>query len=226
MPVIVRETRLLGGRLVEGVETFRSTRLVTAGAEQQARLLDAELRRQMEGITRDLDRAGYLQLKGRPGVLRLWWELGARLHFVDGLVVEPPEDRKFIWRALYDHAPDLVPGPGRVRSERGDSHFLYCARLGRFSWNFVSASGDWTSWTEFFDSERIKKDPRILEWLAQRSSNQATPDWMRFTASARQNWVRPLAKAIRARFRSRDTTILTEEELYLELDSAFRGLTV
>jgi hypothetical protein len=141
------------------------------------------------------------------------------------LPIEPPEDRKIIWRDLYDHAPDLVPGPGRSRSERGDGHFLYCAMLGRLEWDFVKSAGDWTSWTEFFDSERIRDDHRVLEWLAARSGLHRSPDWDRYTDSARQNWVRPLAREIRGRFRSRDTTVLTEAELYAELDEVFQAVS-
>jgi hypothetical protein len=225
MAVIVRETRILGGESVEGVETFKSTRLVTATAEKQARRLDDELRRRMAEITQALRHEGLLELKRRPGVLKLWWELGRRLRFVDSLDVGPPEDLKFVWRAMYDHAPDLVPGPGRARYERGDSHFLYCYWLGEFEWAFVSGAGDWTSWTEFFDSERIKADHRILEWLSHRSGSDATPDWLRYIDASRQNWVRPLAKALRARFKSRDTTVLSTEELSGELDETFKGLT-
>jgi hypothetical protein len=224
MAVIVREERVLGGERVQGVVTFKSTRLVTADAEERARRLDVVLDKRVRTIVSELDAAGLLERRGRPGVLELWWELGSRLAFIETLAVEPDEDRRFIWRALYDHGPELVPGPGRVRLERGDSHFFYCYLLGKMPWPLVESAGDWTSWVEFFDSERIRSDPRIIEWLGERSS-ASQPDWVRFTDRARQSWIRPLAKAIRHRFKSRDTTILTDAELRDELDAVFSKLT-
>ena len=217
--MIVRARREVGGKS-RVVDEYLSTRPITDGQRRQARQLDAELRSNLEEVEREVRDAGYLDLKGRPGVIRLWWEVGRRLRaFVPSLDVGPAEDERYIWRAMYDHGSDLVPGVVGARAERLlNSHFRYCYLLGEYEWSEVEAFGDWTSWVEVFDSERIRADPRIARWLVDRVT-QPSAAWAHFTAAKRMAWFRPLAKAVRARFAHRDTTVLSLEELYAELDS-------
>ena len=74
-------------------------------------------------------------------------------------------------------------------------------------------AGDWTSWSEFFDRKETKNDPRIIEWLGKKAKES--------NVSARQNWLRPLTKAIHKEFENRDTTVFSVEELYERLDKIF-----
>jgi hypothetical protein len=226
MAVIIRERRTLGGVETDGVRVFKSERPVTAIAQEQAERLDGQLAAEMTTIQKDLRSSGLLDKRGKAGVLELWWELGRRLQFLDSLEVSPAEDRKYIWRALYDHGGELIPGDGRSRAERYEnSHFRYCYLLGRFDWPFVRAAGDWTSWVEFFDSSRIRQDERIIGWLKARSHDTPTAAWKEFTQGTRQAWFRLLAKAIRNRFKTRDSTVLSEVELNSELDDVFDQVT-
>lgn len=224
MAVIVRERRRVGGDLRD-VEVFMSTRPVGGGQRDQALRLDAELHARMATITDEVAAEGHLRLKGRPGVVRLWWEVGRRLRgFVETLEVGPEEDRQFVWRALYDHAPSLVPGTIGSRASRlQNSHFRYCYLLGAYDWPTVRDFGDWTSWVEVFDSERIRNDPRIADWLVARVTS---PDssWMTFRTDNRMAWFRPLAKAIRAALDHRDTLALDDGELWEELDDVATAL--
>lgn len=225
MAVIVRTTQRIGDQERDGIPTYLSTRPVGPAHRLQAQELDHELAVRMGEITNHVRQAGLLELKGRPKVVRLWWEVGRMLRsFVDDLDVGPEEDRQFVWRAMYDHAPDLVPGRISSRAERlQNSHFNYCYRLGRYEWGTVQSFGDWTSWVEVFDSDRIREDPRMADWLVDRVAS-ADPVWKRYTDGNRMAWFRPLAKAIRARFSNRDSTGLTTTELYGELDEVFTSL--
>jgi hypothetical protein len=113
------------------------------------------------------------------------------------------------------------------RSDRPfNSHFYYCYQLGSFSWPAVEAFGDWTSWVEFFDSERIRTDPRIADWLANRLADTPSARWQQVKAEARADWFRALTKSIRATFKGRDTTGLSAAELESELDQAFEASVV
>ena len=147
-------------------------------------------------------------------MLKLWYEVGKRLGFIDEIRVEPEDDRKFIWRALYDHAGEFAPGtPKRRANERLlNSHFYYCYQIGKLPWLFVESGGNWTAWVEFLDSERIRNDPRIIEWLGEKGKD---------VSGSKQNWLRPLTREIRRRFSSIDTTVLSEEELNSELLEVF-----
>ena len=180
----------------------------------------------MRKVESEVEEGGWLSLKGRPGVVRLWWEVGRRLRkFFDDLDVGPEDDRQFVWRAIYDHAGSLAPGPLGTRAERyANSHFNYCYRLGKYGWPLVRAVGDWTSWVEIFDSDRVRSDERMADWLVDRVGSD-DPRWRSFTDRQQMAWFRPLLKAIRARFHNRDSTGLTQRELYEELDDIFDALS-
>ena len=197
-------------------------RPVGPAQRQQAQALDEELGSRLAAVTRQVRDEGWLSLKRRPGVVRLWWEVGRKLQqIVPNLDVGPEEDQQFLWRAMYDHATELVPGKIGSRAERSyNSHFRYCYLLGRYDWETVRRFGDWTSWVEVFDSDRIRDDPRIADWIVARATGD-DPVWSAYTDRSRMAWFRPLAKGIRGQFRNRDSTGLSAIELEVELDQVF-----
>jgi len=215
MAVIIRETRIIDGK-PEKVKVFKTKRLLTGELREQAEKLDEFLSKRASEIEEEIKSGGFLKLKGRKGaVIKLWYEVGKRLDFVTDTSVVAAEDREFVWRAIYDHAGELAPGPltERVRRDPETSHFSYCFRLSRFPWEFVEMAGDWTSWSEFFDRKETKNDPRIIEWLGRKAKAS--------NISGRQNWLRPLTKAIHKEFENKDTTVFSQEELYKRLDTIF-----
>jgi len=215
MAVIIRETRMIDGK-AEKVKVFKTKRLLTGELREQAERLDEFLSKKVSEIEKEMKSTGFLKLKGKKGeVVKLWYEVGKQLDFVTDTSVVAAEDREFVWRAIYDHAGALAPGPltERVRRDPETSHFSYCFRLSRFPWEFVELAGDWTSWSEFFDRKETKNDPRIIEWLGRKAKA--------CNISGRQNWLRPLTKAIHKEFENKDTTVFSQEELYKRLGSIF-----
>jgi len=215
MAIIIRETRMIDGK-AEKVKVFKTKRLLTGELREQAERLDEFLSNKVSEIEKEMESTGFLKLKGKKGeVIKLWYEVGKRLDFVTDTSIVTAEDREFVWRAIYDYAGALAPGPltERVRRDPETSHFSYCYKLSRFPWEFVQMAGDWTSWSEFFDRKETKNDPRIIEWLGKKAKES--------NVSARQNWLRPLTKAIHKEFENRDTTVFSVEELYERLDKIF-----
>lgn len=212
MAIIIRETRMIDGK-AEKVKVFKTKRLLTGELREQAERLDEFLSKKVSEIEKEMESTGFLKLKGKKGkVIKLWYEVGKRLDFITDTSMVAAEDREFVWRAIYDYAGALAPGPltERVRRDPETSHFSYCYKLSRFPWEFVQMAGDWTSWSEFFDRKETKNDPRIIEWLGKRAKES--------NVSARQNWLRPLTKAIHKEFENRDTTVFSVKELYERLD--------
>jgi len=215
MAIIIRETRMIDGK-AEKVKVFKTKRLLTGELREQAERLDEFLSNKVSEIKKEMESTGFLKLKGKKGeVIKLWYEVGKRLDFVTDTSIVAAEDREFVWRAIYDYAGALAPGPltERVRRDPETSHFSYCYKLSRFPWEFVQMAGDWTSWSEFFDRKETKNDPRIIEWLGKKAKKS--------NVSARQNWLRPLTKAIHKEFENRDTTVFSVEELYERFDKIF-----
>ena len=220
MAVIIRETRTIDGK-PEKVKVFKTKRLLTGELREQAEKLDKFLSERLKEIEQEMKENGLLALKGKRGeVHRLWYEVGRRLEFVMDTSVVAAEDREFVWRAIYDHVQALHRGPipERVKRDPETSHFLYCYKLAQFPWEFVESVGDWTSWSEFFDRKETKNDSRIIEWLGKKAKES--------NVSGRQNWLRPLTKAIHEEYDKYDTRIRFEskDDLFHDLDRIFFGV--
>lgn len=221
MPVIIRDEITVGGKKLRAkVFKTESQRPLTREAREQAEKLDQFIEDSMREIEQEMENLKLLELKNRPGVLRLWYEVGRRLSFVEMTSLVSAQDRQYIWRALYDHAGKLSPSidpPTRASSLR--NHFRYCYLLAnKFpDFEYVEGVGDWRSWIDLFDSPTIQNDDRIVEWIASKysSSNYAEP-----------HWLRKLINAIRSEFpalgAATDTTVLSPAELSQRLEHMYR----
>jgi hypothetical protein len=217
MAVIILEEKKIEGKIYT-VKVYKTAqgRLITEDDKKTAEHLDDVLSKKMKEIEREMISTGLIKLKGKKGMVhKLWYEVGRRLDFVMDTSLVAAEDREFVWRALYDHAGQLAPGPLTQRAKRDPdtSHFSYCYKLSTFPWEFVHMAGDWTSWSEFFDRKETKNDPRIIDWLGKKARQ--------LNVSGRQNWLRPLTKAIHKEFEKRDTAVFTLEELDQKLEKIF-----
>lgn len=212
MPVIIRETRKIAGKKYPKIKVYKSDRLVTKEGIEQAEKLDAYLQNKMEEIINCMIKKDLLKLKNKWGVLKLWYEVGKKLDFIYDPKIVPTEDRKYLWRAIYDHAGELTPGKLDVRAKERPqtSHFRYCCLLAKHDWDFVNYAGNWTAWHDFLDSPVIRNDERIIEWLG---SIQL------LATGSVQNWLRDLTKEIRPAFKNIDTSVIPDEELYSKLES-------
>jgi len=215
MAVIVRKDVVIDGKKYSGCLVYMSDKLVTKEAKEQAERLDALLYIKMNEIQKEMRDSSLLKLKGKPGVLKLWYEVGKRLSFVDAKEIDP-DDRKYVWRALFDHAGAVAPGTPKSRAEGARNHFRYCSIIGRLPWPFVDGAGDWSAWVEFLDSpeirEEIQQNDRIVKWLA--SKSEKAPE-------SRRNWLRSWTPEVRLALRNKDTSVYTDKELYEILDGAF-----
>ena len=222
MPVIIRESQSSDRPDVLEVTCKTAGGVLTGAGEALAKRNDDLLERRMREIEAEMRRTGLLATKGKPGVLRLWWEVGNRLGFLNEIVVGDERDRVWLWRAVYDHAGALNPtrnGRLSVRAQQRpkNSYFRYMALLGRLDWPTAEALGDWTSWVELCDSECFD-DERFVQWFAERAKCHGSPLQALVQARNHQDLFRTLAKAIRHHFNKVDTSVLDAKELYAELD--------
>jgi hypothetical protein len=222
--VIIREKRKIAGKEAE-VKVYKTSEVMLSKEErEQAEELDRFLGQKMKETESRLRKKSLLELKGRKGVLKLWFELGKELSFVDDRRLVREADKRWLWRAFYDHAPNLAPGPLNVRAnERPEnSHFHYCYLLAKKfpDFKFVDSAGDWTAWAEFLDSPSISEDSRIIEWLATKQQ--------KYAPSAKQDWLRRLTREIRNEFPYKgartDTSMFSDEYLIRRLEEIYRRI--
>ncbi|MCJ7816519.1 MAG: hypothetical protein MUP55_01555 [Candidatus Aenigmarchaeota archaeon] len=219
MVIIIRKDMEIRGNLFKNVKTYEPGGYMTKEDKERAENIDKKIAEEFKNMESDFKKKGLLYLKGKKQkVVELWWEVGKRLSFIDEFGLDEDE-RRLIWVAMYYHGKNLAPGPPgkRVRRSPETSHFSYCYKLGKFP-KEVALSQDWTAWSEFFDSEVIKNDTRIIEWL-----NKKVKD--KFPGGSRQNWLRELTKVIRNRFKNIDTaSYRKKEELEKELETIFKEI--
>lgn len=210
MAVIIREERTIGGKKFPNTKVYKSDKLaLTDSAKKQAEKLDEFLSKYLKEVEKEARSKGLLELKGKDGALELWYFLGTKLKFVDNSEIVLPEDKKYIWRAIWDHAGDLAPDEMNTRSGTHRDHFLYCYRVAKFEWSLVERGGKWRAWVEFLDSPKINTDVRILDWVGGRMAQVRE-----------KNWIRVLNRSLRQALKSKDTSFLKKDELYQLLEKA------
>lgn len=214
MAVIIREERLIGGKKFKDIKVYRSDKLaVTEEVQKQAQKLDQFIVKTAAEIRDEARKKRLLNLKGKSGALELWYFIGGKLQFVDNPEIVLPEDKKYIWRALWDHAGELAPGKMNSRSGTHRDHFLYCYKIAKFDEDDVKKGGNWRAWVEFFDSPKIHSDERILDWIGEKMKT-----------INKKNWVRVLNRNIRQSLKDKDTSFYTKAELYSLLEKVWKNL--
>lgn len=218
MAVIVRQTTTFDGQEHRGVKVYRSVRPVSNEMKDHAGQLDCFLAKKMREITDEMRERGLLELRGKPGVLPLWYAVGERLAFVDDLSIVPAEDRgedRYIWEALWYHARNLAPGEEKKNAGTDRDHWRMCYRLAKQgSLKWVRAVGTWRDWYEFLESPFVNADPRMLAWIGEKMK------------AARKRVLRSLTRSLRNRFKNRETRgVLTDDELRDELEACWQEVS-
>ncbi len=217
MAVIIREEREIGGTKFPNVKVYRSnSKILTKGEREQADRLDEYLEDKMQTIARETRKRSLLKLKGKSGVLALWHFVGQELAFVDDPKIVPPEDREFIWRALWDHAGELAPGEKERKSRKAGSardHWRYCylvCKKSRGSLEYAERAGNWRAWVEFIDRMETRNDERFLNWIEKKMES-----------APQKGWLRIITKGIHKSFNKLHTSFLTPEELEERLEKVW-----
>ncbi|MBS1263806.1 MAG: hypothetical protein MAG715_00997 [Methanonatronarchaeales archaeon] len=217
MAVIIRETREIAGKRSE-VKIYRTDGLLTREEKQRAEELDDLIQREMSAIVEDLKEKSLITGEGEKKNLEIWYKIGGGLQFIDQTDLIEDRDRKYIWRAIYDHSGPLHTGDIPVRADRPKNNdFRYAYLLAKnFDWEFVESGGTWTTWGEFFDSPVIRNDQRIIDWLGtvkERRGDQGL-----------QDWIRPLTVEIRRELKNVDTGVFEKARLVERLERIYNSI--
>jgi len=188
-----------------------------------AKKYDEKLRKNIEKLTRLLQKKGFFEMKNK---MKKWYMLGKGLQFLDKIELRLKCDpnRENTWRALYDIAPHLAPKrtmpTDKERAIGKRNHFYVCYLLGKMEWEKIKHL-TWANWNEIYMSFTPKMwndADRLLEWImARASTSKGLP----------RNRLRVVLKALRRAIGerskiSRDTTLLSTNELYKLLDEELK----
>lgn len=200
---------------------------LTKKAREMADEFDTILTRKMKKVIKQLHKEKYFKMK--PGLPK-YYLLGKSLQFVKNLKLRSKcdPDLENIWRAFYDYAHKLAPRklPSSLERTVGKRNFfLMCYRLGQLPEETVEKMGNWSNWGDiymvFAGNPQLWKDwERLLDWVLIKSEDNGRID----RARLRQT-LRILRKVLGKKSEvKRDTTVLTDNELYKLLDSTANNI--
>jgi len=185
--------------------------------KEKADNLDRFLAHAIPRIEKRISQKGLLKLKGKSGAIKLWYTVGVELRALWKTVRKrfdlPDTSLPIFIKAVYDHSDKIRPGSGRSNRFR-NAYLYYCYLVAGFPWEMVETSGNWTAWVEFLDSRRIREDPRIIEWFADRKAARP-PEKKQYS---KLQWFRKITRKIRNELKEIDTTVLKKDELFRKLD--------
>jgi hypothetical protein len=201
----------------KGEKFYKSMGNMTYEDKEKADKLDSFLKAEVCQIEDRLRKQGLLELKGQSGSVKLWYNVGVELRNLwQRTKVEyalPDTLITLFFKAVYDNSDKLKPAASRAERLR-NSLFYYCYLLADFPWDVVDASGSWAEWSDFFDSKRIRSDPRIIQWFAERKIIELRVE----KGLTRHDWFKLVNRMIRNELKHIDTTVLDRAELYQQLD--------
>jgi hypothetical protein len=201
----------------DGRRIYRTLGYMAYEDKKRADKLDDFLKREVSQIEERLATDGLLDLKGKPGAVKLWFNVGLELRKLWGKVIRdfqlPDTLITIFLKAVYDNSKRMKPASSRAK-RLGNSLFYYCYLISGLPWEMVEASGNWGEWSDFLDSKRIRDDPRIVNWFIDRK----VMDYRNERKLTRHKWFKRITKVIRNDLRHIDTTALEKNELYEKLD--------
>lgn len=205
--------------------SYPSVEVVTQKKILEAELQDRKIKEKICGIEDNARKKSLLQLKGKKkDVVKLYHYVGSELKpFLESLKLNL-DDKKYIWGAINFHAKELKLD-GKIRLDRDRGHgntWLYCCKLAAYS-EKDAFELDWTQWVELFDTTLAQNDPQIIDWIIatkrkhyDKSKDGGLQDWFRILRKSVTNHISKKTKI--------DTTYLTKDELYAELDAALNAV--
>jgi len=180
---------------------------------KKAEKLDIFLTKEIKKMEQEISQEKLLELKGHPGAVKFWYQLGKRLSaLLKKTELVSARDKKYLWRALYDKAPRLFSEENRIEpSERIERFISLALFISELPWEDVK-NISWTQWVDMIADQRaIREDKRIANWLVSQIKKHSP--------SNKQNWTRKLVKAIYNRLGKKDTSVLSDKELNIELEN-------
>ena len=207
----------------EGKKVYKTKGYMSYEDKKTADELDRFLEREVPRIEDKISQRGLLKFKGKPGAIKLWYNVGGELRRLWDRVKTtfnlPETYLPIFMKAVHDHSSKIKLGSGRSMRLK-NAYFYYCYLIADFPWEMVETAGNWTAWVEFLDSKRIRNDPRIIEWFASRAITEP-PGGVKCT---KLKWFRKITRAIRKELREIDTTVLEKDELFRKLDLILKNI--
>ena len=191
------------------VVRYKGTKkILTPRDIKEADRFDDALNKEMREIEKVLLKRELLNPDARrTDMLEAWYVIGARINkFLENYAVSP-EEKKLFWDQLYGRSTVInktIP-TSKISTTRND--FAIASRLARQSLKKLQTIGLWALWREILTYKAFG-DERVLDWVVKKLERDVPET---------RNAARPFLKAVAARLKRIDTSVLSDDELRKKL---------
>jgi hypothetical protein len=199
--------------LYKGGEKYyvSGTGRVSDDDRQKADLLAIELHKRLKDFEKNMVKDGFIKPDGtKIDALQVWYELGRQLNQIgEKYSVLGTTDEPNFWQSIYDHVSPLVQHkePPKTINNPLRNHFRHCAYIAKYDWDFVKSVGNWSVWRDLLDNIKLQEDQRVFDWVV-----TAIHD-----SGLGHKQVRPFIHEVRRTIKNKDTSVLTDKELFTKL---------
>lgn len=179
--------------------------------KKRAFKLDEVLAKAIPEIEREWSEERIKKGEGRKIDIALAYKIGKELRkIVDDESLVSPNERRWVWKAIREI---YLKGTAiKIReASRDDLEYLY--RASKFPSSFIK-NFSWDSWRRLLDSPSLREDKRFKTWLKKKAKD---------TGAIKRGFFRKFTKILYALVKNKDTTILSDHELYEIYESAWKS---
>lgn len=147
----------------------------------------------------------------KKNALKIWYEIGKILNDVAvKYSILGTSDEQYYWQSVYDHVPALFQKLQPPQSATGTrNHFKRSAYMAsKGEWSFVEGVGNWSVWRDLLDNIRLQEDSRVFDWVVE----------CLHQSGLGHKEVRPFVHEVRRSLKGKDTSVLTDKELFARLE--------
>jgi hypothetical protein len=193
----------------EIVQYKSSKKIITPQDIKEADRFDNALSQEIQEIEGILLKRKMLTPEARKSnMLRAWYLIGTRINeFLEKHKVSIEEEKLF-WDHLYGRFSLISTNTPLNRISKTRNDFRIASLLAHYPVSKLEKIGLWALWREIITYKAFK-DERVLDWVLKELERRPPKT---------RNEGRPLLKAVSARLKRIDTTVLSNKELIIKLE--------
>lgn len=197
----------------ESVHYKSAKNILTPQDIKEADRFDNALNQEIQEIEKVLLKKKMLTPEARKSnMLGAWYLIGTRINkFLKKYKVSPGEEKLF-WDHLYGRSSFISKTAPANRISKTRNDFRIASLLAHHPITKLEKIGLWALWREIITYKAFK-DERVLNWVLKKLE-QSPPQT--------RNEGRPFLKAVSARLKNIDTTVLNDRELVTKLNEVVK----
>ena len=197
----------------ETVQYKSAKKILTPQDIKEADRFDDALNQEIQEIENVLLKKGMLTPEARKSnMLRAWYLIGTRINKFLRKYKVSPEEEKLFWDHLYGRSALIGKTTPASKISKTRNDFRIASLLAYHPITKLEKIGLWALWREII-TYKVFKDKRVLNWVLKKLE-QSPPKT--------RNEGRPFLKAVSARLKKIDTTVLNDKELLKKLEEVIK----